>query len=147
MVAFFTLLLGPVWGMAVIVIVECCAGFYMGLVFAPNHKGMPQVDGKVDFLRRQVPTARNVRPHPLTDIWYAERGVSYSETSILQSYREVLHFLHEVGAPLRDGIGAGEVASTRPRPVELLGPPSTPAATDGAPDVRPLPSRTGYQGP
>ncbi len=160
-VAFFTLLLGPAWGVAVIVIVECCAGFYMGLVFAPNHKGMPQVDGKVDFLRRQVLTARNVRPHPLTDVWYgalnyqiehhlfppmarnriprahvivlefcAERGISYSETSILQSYREILHFLHEVGAPLREGIGAHAVASTRPRTVELLGPLRAQVTTD-----------------
>lgn len=148
MVAFFILLLGPVWGVAVILIVECCAGFYMGMVFAPNHKGMPQVGGNVDFLRRQVLTARNVHPHPLTDVWYgalnyqiehhlfptmarnrvprahaivlefcAERSISYSETSIVQSYREILHFLHDVGAPLRKGT----VASTRRRAVQLIG--------------------------
>jgi fatty acid desaturase len=38
-------------------------GVYMGASFAPNHKGMPQIakDAKVDFLRRQVLTSRNIR--------------------------------------------------------------------------------------
>ncbi|MEO6828039.1 MAG: acyl-CoA desaturase [Microbacteriaceae bacterium] len=37
-------------------------GLYMGATFAPNHKGMPQLphDSKVDFLRRQVLTSRNI---------------------------------------------------------------------------------------
>lgn len=37
-------------------------GVYMGASFAPNHKGMPVLphDTKVDFLRRQVLTSRNV---------------------------------------------------------------------------------------
>ncbi len=38
-------------------------GLYMGCSFAPNHKGMPttQPGEKVDYLRRQVLTARNIR--------------------------------------------------------------------------------------
>ena len=38
-------------------------GVYMGASFAPNHKGMPQIAAgiKVDFLRRQVLTSRNIR--------------------------------------------------------------------------------------
>jgi fatty acid desaturase len=38
-------------------------GVYMGASFAPNHKGMPQIPQgmKVDFLRRQVMTSRNIR--------------------------------------------------------------------------------------
>lgn len=38
-------------------------GFYMGMSFAPNHKGMPLVphDMKLDFLRRQVLMSRNIR--------------------------------------------------------------------------------------
>ncbi|MCU1509914.1 MAG: hypothetical protein QOI02_1052 [Actinomycetota bacterium] len=38
-------------------------GVYMGASFAPNHKGMPMLprDAKVDFLRRQVLTSRNIR--------------------------------------------------------------------------------------
>jgi fatty acid desaturase len=38
-------------------------GLYMGASFAPNHIGMPilPADSKVDFLRRQVLTSRNVK--------------------------------------------------------------------------------------
>lgn len=38
-------------------------GLYMGASFAPNHKGMPVLpkDSRVDFLRRQVLTSRNIR--------------------------------------------------------------------------------------
>ena len=37
-------------------------GFYMGASFAPNHKGMPLIpkDSRLDFLRRQVLTSRNI---------------------------------------------------------------------------------------
>ncbi len=126
--------LGPWSALLVIAIHQCCGGLYMALVFAPNHKGMPQVDddSDLDFLRKQVLTSRNVRSHPLTDVWYGalnyqiehhlfptmprnrvreahlivrgfcqERGIPYHEVSMLRSYRELLGFLHEVGAPLR----------------------------------------------
>ncbi|WP_283134345.1 fatty acid desaturase family protein [Rhizohabitans arisaemae] len=45
-------------------------GFYMGCVFAPNHKGMlmPGPDDKLDFLRKQVLTSRNVRGGPFVDV-------------------------------------------------------------------------------
>lgn len=38
-------------------------GLYMGASFAPNHIGMPilEADSKVDFLRRQVLTSRNIK--------------------------------------------------------------------------------------
>ena len=38
-------------------------GLYMGASFAPNHKGMPIIpkESRVDFLRRQVLTGRNIR--------------------------------------------------------------------------------------
>lgn len=38
-------------------------GLFMGGAFAPNHKGMPVIpkDLKVDFLRRQVLTSRNIK--------------------------------------------------------------------------------------
>jgi fatty acid desaturase len=37
-------------------------GFYMGIAFAPNHKGMPVLEAgqKVDFFSRQVLTSRNI---------------------------------------------------------------------------------------
>jgi fatty acid desaturase len=45
-------------------------GFYMGMSFAPNHKGMPIVEKgiKLDFLRRQVLTSRDIRGNPLLDV-------------------------------------------------------------------------------
>jgi fatty acid desaturase len=45
-------------------------GFYMGMAFAPNHKGMPLVPAevKIDFLRRQVLMSRNVRGSRLLDV-------------------------------------------------------------------------------
>ncbi|WP_309067836.1 acyl-CoA desaturase [Microbacterium sp.] len=44
-------------------------GVYMGMAFAPNHKGMPIVPAttKVDFLRRQVLMSRNIRGGRLVD--------------------------------------------------------------------------------
>ena len=45
-------------------------GFYMGIAFAPNHKGMPVVprDLVLDFLGRQVRMSRNVRGSRLLDV-------------------------------------------------------------------------------
>ncbi|GAA1952796.1 fatty acid desaturase family protein [Kitasatospora viridis] len=48
---------------------QALLGLYLGCVFAPNHKGMLMVtpEMKLDFLRRQVLTSRNVRSNLLTD--------------------------------------------------------------------------------
>ena len=52
-------------------------GFYMGVSFAPNHKGMPIVprDVSLDFLRRQVMMSRNVRGTRFLDV--AMGGLNY----------------------------------------------------------------------
>jgi fatty acid desaturase len=52
-------------------------GVYMGMSFAPNHKGMPVVPHSltVDFLRRQVMMSRNIRGNPLLD--FAMGGLNY----------------------------------------------------------------------
>ena len=52
-------------------------GLYMGLVFAPNHKGMPLVPAevKIDFLRRQVLMSRNIRGNRVLDA--AMGGLNY----------------------------------------------------------------------
>ncbi|MBV8933380.1 MAG: acyl-CoA desaturase [Kutzneria sp.] len=44
-------------------------GIYMGCSFAPNHKGMPTVSAgqRLDFLRKQVLTSRNVRGGRVVD--------------------------------------------------------------------------------
>lgn len=128
------LFLGPWSALMVVLIHKAVGGAYMASVFAPNHKGMPQTDAntRLDFVRTQVLTARNIRGHPLTDLWYgalnyqiehhlfpnmprlnlrraqpivkefcAEHGIEYHETSLVQSYRELLGFLNEIGEPLR----------------------------------------------
>jgi len=133
-VGFLVTTIGLWRALLVIVIQKCVGGFYLASVFAPNHKGMPQIEKghELDFLRSQVLTSRNVISNPLTDLIYgslnfqiehhlfptmprcnvrraheivrsycAEIGVPYHETSIYRSYREILSFLHEVGAPLR----------------------------------------------
>jgi len=56
---------------------QLVAGFYMGSIFAPNHKGMlvPTAgDGKT-FLEHQVLSSRNIRPNPTIDFLYG--GLNY----------------------------------------------------------------------
>ncbi len=74
-VLFFFL---PAWQAALFIVVHrALAGFYMGSVFAPNHKGMPVLGphDKLDYLRQQVLTARDVIPNPIID--YAYGGLNY----------------------------------------------------------------------
>ena len=127
-------IVGPWRALLVIVIQKCVGGFYLASVFAPNHKGMPQIEAgqELDFLRSQVLTSRNVKSSPLTDLLYgslnyqiehhlfptmprcnirrahkivraycAELAIPYHEATIYRSYQEILSFLHEVSAPLR----------------------------------------------
>ena len=109
-------------------------GLYLGSVAAPNHKGMPVVEGgaSLDFLHGQIQRSRNVRPNPVTDFlcgglnyqiehhlfptiprnklnaarrivreFCRERAIPYSETSFLESYREIFRYFHQASAPLR----------------------------------------------
>ena len=52
-------------------------GVYMGMAFAPNHKGMPLVpkDARLDFLTRQVVMSRNIRGPRVLDV--AMGGLNY----------------------------------------------------------------------
>ena len=68
----------PPWQAALFIVVHrALAGFYMGSVFAPNHKGMPVLEpgAKLDYLRQQVLTARDVLPNSVID--YAYGGLNY----------------------------------------------------------------------
>jgi fatty acid desaturase len=60
-----------------ILVHQCLFGFYMGSVFAPNHKGMPiQTETRsLSFFDRQIRSSRNIRPSPLGDFWLG--GLSY----------------------------------------------------------------------
>jgi fatty acid desaturase len=126
--------LPPLHALVFIVAHQGMWGFYMGCSFAPNHKGMPTVSAgqRLDFLRKQVLTSRNVRggrvvdfllgglnyqiehhlfpnmprvnlrhAQPLVQQFCAHNGISYSQTSALASYQQVLSHLHAIGAPLR----------------------------------------------
>jgi fatty acid desaturase len=61
------LVLSPLQAVAFVVVHQALFGVYLGLTFAPNHKGMPHPDGTEDFLRKQVLTSRNVRGGWLVD--------------------------------------------------------------------------------
>ena len=62
--------MSPAKGLAFFAIQLGMFGFYMGASFAPNHKGMPLLpkDARVDFLRRQVLTSRNIRGGRWVDV-------------------------------------------------------------------------------
>jgi fatty acid desaturase len=67
--------LTPLQAVAFLVVHQALFGVYLGMTFAPNHKGMPHPTGDEDFLRKQVLTSRNVRGGPLTDA--ALGGLNY----------------------------------------------------------------------
>ncbi|MGW1864955.1 fatty acid desaturase family protein [Streptomyces mauvecolor] len=70
--------LPPAKAVAFILVHQLLFGFYMGLLFAPNHKGLPVRDGEteeLDWLTRQVVTSRNLRPGRVTDFFYG--GLNY----------------------------------------------------------------------
>jgi fatty acid desaturase len=69
--------LSPVKAVVFILVQQGLFGLYLGISFAPNHKGMPilaEAD-QSDFLRRQVLTSRNVKGGRLTDL--ALGGLNY----------------------------------------------------------------------
>ncbi|MBB2911734.1 fatty acid desaturase [Streptosporangium becharense] len=67
--ALFTVL-SPGKAVAFLLLHQAVFGVYLGCTFAPNHKGMPTLRGeeKLDFLRRQVLTSRNVRGGKVLDV-------------------------------------------------------------------------------
>ena len=63
------IVLSPLTGIIFILVHQFLWGLYMGCSFAPNHKGMEMLTAghKLDFLRKQVLTSRNVRGGWLVD--------------------------------------------------------------------------------
>lgn len=48
-----------------------------------------------------MPTPNLRKAKPIVKAYCLAAGVSYEETSLIESYRQALRHLHEVGAPLR----------------------------------------------
>jgi fatty acid desaturase len=69
--------LGFLRGTIFVLVHQILFGLYMGSVFAPNHKGMPMLKsgGRLDFLNKQVITARNITPGVIADFCYG--GLNY----------------------------------------------------------------------
>ena len=68
----------PAWQAGLFIVIHrALAGFYMGSVFAPNHKGMPvlETESKLDYMRQQALTSRDVIPNPVID--YAYGGLNF----------------------------------------------------------------------
>jgi fatty acid desaturase len=71
------MVLSPGQALAFIAVHQGLLGFYLGCSFAPNHKGMALLseNEKMDFLRRQVLTSRNVKGGPVID--FVLGGLNY----------------------------------------------------------------------
>jgi fatty acid desaturase len=68
----------PVWqAVAFVAVHQGVFGLYMGVSFAPNHKGMPmeRPEDEWDYLRRQVITSRDVRGNLVVD--FVLGGLNY----------------------------------------------------------------------
>jgi fatty acid desaturase len=80
LIGFVTLVfivLAPITAVVFLAVQLGIFGFYMGASFAPNHKGMKIIPNgaKIDFLRRQVETSRNIHGSRMLDI--AMGGLNY----------------------------------------------------------------------
>jgi fatty acid desaturase len=69
--------LSPAQAVAFVAVQQGLFGLYMGCSFAPNHKGMPILarEERLDYLRSQVLTSRNIRGSWLTD--FVLGGLNY----------------------------------------------------------------------
>jgi len=67
-----TLALGVAHGLLFAAVHQLLLGLYLGGAFLPNHIGMPILapETEVDFLHRQVVTARNIRGGRVTDYFF-----------------------------------------------------------------------------
>jgi len=73
--AALLLVLSPLQALVFFLVHHAVFGVYLGMTFAPNHKGMPHPTGAEDYLRKQVLTSRNVKGGRLTDV--ALGGLNY----------------------------------------------------------------------
>ena len=71
------LVLSPLKALAFIAVQQAVFSLYLGISFAPNHKGMPIIETATatSFARRQVVTARNITGGRFTDFMLG--GLNY----------------------------------------------------------------------
>jgi fatty acid desaturase len=126
--------LSPLKALAFIAVQQAVFSLYLGISFAPNHKGMPIIESAtaIGFARRQVVTARNIRGGPFTTFmlgglnrqiehhlfpsmprpnlrrvqdlvrdFCVATDLGYREESFVESFRQIVHHLSEVGAASR----------------------------------------------
>lgn len=76
-VSILVLVMSPWQALAFVAVQQGLFGVYMGLSFAPNHKGMPVLteEDDLDYLRKQVLTSRNIRGGRLVD--FVLGGLNY----------------------------------------------------------------------
>jgi fatty acid desaturase len=69
--------LSPLKALAFIAVQQAVFSLYLGISFAPNHKGMPIIESATaaGFARRQVVTARNIRGGRFTTLMLG--GLNY----------------------------------------------------------------------
>jgi fatty acid desaturase len=108
------LVLPPGLALAFFAVHQGLFGLYLGSIFAPNHKGMAMPTERLDFLRKQVITARNVRGGALTDglLHVALGGLNHQiehhlfpsmPTPNLRKARPVVRgFCAEIGVPYHE---------------------------------------------
>jgi fatty acid desaturase len=128
------LVLSPLKALAFIAVQQAVFSLYLGVSFAPNHKGMPIIESATPagFARRQVVTARNIAGGPFTDFmlgglnyqiehhlfpsmprpnlgrvqglvrdFCVATDLCYSEETFVESFRQIVHHLSDVGAASR----------------------------------------------
>ena len=140
--AALLLVLTPLQALAFFVVHQALFGVYLGMTFAPNHKGMPHPTGDEDFLRKQVLTSRNVRGGRLTDA--ALGGLNYQiehhlfpsmpTPNLRRAQPLVRRYCAEIGVPY-EMTGLGESYGAALRHLHQVGAPLRAVRTgrDGAP--------------
>ncbi|WP_306205018.1 fatty acid desaturase family protein [Actinoplanes sp. RD1] len=126
--AALLLVLTPLQALVFFAVHQGLFGVYLGLTFAPNHKGMPHPTGTEDFLRKQVLTSRNVCGGRLTDI--ALGGLNYQiehhlfpsmPTPHLRRAQPIVRaYCDEIGVPYEE-TGLAESYATALRHLHAVG--------------------------
>jgi fatty acid desaturase len=143
--AYFTVLfvfLTPGQAFAFIGVQQGLFGLYMGISFAPNHKGMPilSADDDSDYMRRQVITSRNVRGGRMTDFVFG--GLNYQiehhlfpsmpRPNLRRSQALVAAFCRQKGVPYCESSLIGSYLQAM-RHLHAVGRASAPVAASGQP--------------